>query len=67
MQSVLTGSGLIDGTEDTMTSPIQDVGVDHGCRDIRVIQQFLNGSDFATGFAQMHGKGMVKTCAILHA
>lgn len=46
-----------------MTSPVQDVGVDHGRRDILVAQELLDGSDIVTGFEQMRGKGMAKRVA----
>jgi hypothetical protein len=46
-----------------MTSPVQDVGVDHGSRDILVAQEFLDGSDIVASFEQMRSKGMAKRVA----
>jgi len=39
-----------------MTSPVQEVGVDHGRRDILVTQEFLDGSDIAASVEHMRGK-----------
>ena len=39
-----------------MTSPVQDVAVDHGRRDILVAQEFLDGSDVVASVEHMRGK-----------
>ena len=46
-----------------MASPVQDVGVDHGRRDIRVAQECLDGSDIVAGVEQICGKGLAKRVA----
>ena len=37
---------------------VQDVGVDHGGRDIGVAEQFLHRADVLAGFEQMGGEGV---------
>jgi len=39
-----------------MTSTVQEVGVDHGRRDILVTQEFLDGSDVVASVEHMRGK-----------
>ena len=39
-------------------SLVQHLGIDHGCTDILVAQQFLNGADIVPIFTEVRGKGM---------
>lgn len=40
------------------SGPVQNMGVDHGCGDIRMSQEFLHRAYIVMGLQQMRGKGM---------
>ncbi len=42
---------------------LEDVGVDHGCLDILVSQEFLNGPDVIAIFQEVGGEGMAEGVA----
>jgi hypothetical protein len=41
-----------EGTTDIMTSPVQDMGVNHGRRGIDVAQELLDGANVAAAFSK---------------
>jgi len=43
---------------DRQSGPVQDMGVDHGGRDIRVSEELLHGPDVIACLQEMGGKGV---------
>jgi hypothetical protein len=50
MRILLAIGGLVEGAADAERAVIEDVGVDHGGRDVAMAQQFLDGADVVSGF-----------------
>ena len=47
----------VDGADDApATAHVEDVGVDHGCLDIFVTEQLLDGADVVTRHEQVRGE-----------
>ena len=51
---------LIQGAADGEATSIEDVGVDHGCLDVFVAEEFLDCPDVITGLEQVGGEGMTE-------
>lgn len=51
-------SGHIGGADDTEAASVQDMRVNHGCIDMGVPEQFLDGSNVVAAFEQVRGEGM---------
>jgi hypothetical protein len=54
---------LIQWTADAFFTPIQDMGIDHGSRDVRVPEQFLDGADIVAVFQKVGGKRVAEGVA----
>jgi hypothetical protein len=54
---------FVEGTEDILAAPVQDVGVDHGGGNIFVSKEFLYGADAVACFEQVRGKGVAEGVA----
>jgi len=53
----------IGWTLDAGTRGFEDVGVDHGCSDVGVTQEFLDGSYIRSGLKEMCCEGMPECVA----
>jgi hypothetical protein len=57
-------SGLkIQRTMNAEPAAIEDMGVDHGCFDIGMAEEFLDGADIVAGFEQVGGEGVTEGVA----
>lgn len=48
----------VKGAADAFTTPVEDVGVDHGRGDVFMAEQFLNGADVVAVFEEMGEVGL---------
>ena len=53
----------VQGTADTSTAPVEDVGVDHGGGDVAVAEELLDGSDVVAALEEVGREGMAKRVA----
>jgi len=61
---VLFATGrLIERAADAEGAAIEDVGVDHGGRDVAVAQKLLDGPDVVAGFEQVRGEAVAEAMA----
>lgn len=66
----INASKAIEGASDAAGAFVEYVGVDHGCADVGVAQEFLDGTDVVTVFKELGGKGVserVATCVFVDA
>ena len=48
----------VEGAADSVSSAVEDVGVDHGGLDVFVAEELLYGPDIVTALEQMGGEGV---------
>ena len=51
---------IVHGTLDTLTAPVEDVGVDHGGFHVLVAEKFLHRPDVVSTFQELRGERMSK-------
>ena len=54
------GRSAVEGAADAGRAAVEDVGVDHGCLNILVTEEFLNRSDIVAIFEQVGGEGVAE-------
>jgi len=58
--SFFCGSTPVGRALDRQPRLVQDVGVDHGGRDVGVTEQLLDGTDVVSGLEQVGGEGVAQ-------
>src|SRR5262245_26450954 len=56
-------SQTVEGAEDSAASTVEDMAVNHGCLDVSVPKESLNGSDVVASFEELCCEGMSKRMA----
>jgi hypothetical protein len=51
----------LQGAADSQATPVEDVGVDHGCLDVFVTQKLLDGANIVMRFQEVGGKAVTQS------
>lgn len=57
------GCAAVKGAANSPASFVEDMGVDHGCRNVFVAEQFLHRANVIAVFKQMGGEGVTERMA----
>ncbi len=53
-------SERVGGAQDATAAAVEDVGVDHGCLDVRMAEELLDGADVVAALEQVGREGMAE-------